>query len=55
VLGPDAVVESGTFDWGTPDGLERYTDANILQRHDGELRIRREVETRLPDSSAGQP
>jgi hypothetical protein len=47
VLGPDSVVVTGTFDWGTPDGPERYTYANILQRHDGEFRIRREVETRL--------
>lgn len=47
VLGTDAVVVTGTFDWGTPDGPERYTYANILRRHDGELRIAREVETRL--------
>ncbi len=48
VLEPKAVVVTGTFDWGTPKGPERYTYANILQRHDGEFRISREVETRLP-------
>lgn len=48
VLGPDSVVVTGTFDWGTPGGTQRYSYANILQRHDGEFRIRREVETLLP-------
>jgi hypothetical protein len=55
VLGPDSVVVTGTFDWGTPDGRERYTYANILQRHDDEFRIRREVETRLPAAADEQP
>lgn len=55
VLGPDSVVVTGTFDWGTPDGPERYTYANILQRHDGEFRIRREVETRLPAAANDLP
>jgi hypothetical protein len=55
VVGPDSVVVTGTFDWGTPDGRERYTYANILQRHDGEFRIRREVETRLPAQGGGPP
>ena len=55
VLGPDSVVVTGTFDWGTPDGPERYAYANILQRHDGEFRIRREVETRLPAHGGGPP
>ncbi|MGK7296493.1 MAG: hypothetical protein ACNS61_11820 [Candidatus Wenzhouxiangella sp. M2_3B_020] len=55
VLGPDSIVVTGTFDWGTPDGPERYTYANVLQRHDGEFRIRREVETRLPALPSDAP
>lgn len=55
VLGPDSVVVTGTFDWGRPGGPERYTYANILQRHDGEFRIRREVETRMPAAADDQP
>lgn len=55
VLSSNAVVVTGTFDWGTPDGPERYTYANILQRYDGEFRIRREVETRLPAAANDLP
>ena len=48
VFGPDSIVVSGTFDWGTPGGPERYAYSGVLQRHDGKFRIQREVETRLP-------
>lgn len=49
MLGPDSVIVTGAFDWGTPDGLERYAYSSILQRQAGEFRIRLEVESRLPD------
>lgn len=48
VLNSNAVVVTGTFDWGTPEGSVRYAYASVLERHDGELRIRWEVETQLP-------
>jgi len=55
VLGPDAVTVTGEFDWGAPDGTERYSYSSILQRQEGELRIRLEVESLLPDARGGQP
>ena len=55
VLSPDSVIVTGAFDWGTPDGVDSYSYSGVLQRHEGELRIRLEVESRLPDSQDGQP
>jgi hypothetical protein len=55
VLGPDSVIVIGEFDWGAPDGIERYSYSGILQRQEGELRIRLEVESLLPDSREGPP
>jgi len=52
VLGPDSVIVTGEFDWGSPDGIESYSYSGVLQRRDGEFRIRLEVESLLPD---GQP
>ncbi|NKI36376.1 hypothetical protein HFP89_14490 [Wenzhouxiangella sp. XN79A] len=51
--GTDAVIVTGEFDWGTPDGIERYSYSGILQRQEGELRIRLDVESLLPDSREG--
>jgi len=55
VLGPDSVIVTGEFDWGSPDGIERYSYSGILQRQQGELRIRLEVESLLPDTRGGHP
>ena len=55
VLGPDSVVVTGEFDWGAPDGIERYSYSGILQRQQGELRIRLEVESLVPGSKDGPP
>ncbi len=55
VLAPDAVIVTGEFDWGAPDGIERYSYSGILQRQAGELMIRLEVESRLPDAKDGPP
>jgi len=52
VLGPDSVIVTGEFDWGAPDGIESYSYSGVLQRREGEFRIRLEVESLLPD---GQP
>ena len=55
VLDPDSVIVTGAFDWGAPEGIERYSYSGILQRQEGELRIRLEVESRLADVPDGQP
>lgn len=55
VLGPDSVIVTGEFDWGTPDGIEKYSYSGVLQRQEGELRIRLEVESLLADSPDGPP
>jgi len=55
VLGPDSVIVTGEFDWGQPDGIERYSYSGVLQRRDGEFRIRLEVESLLSDSKDGPP
>lgn len=55
VLGPDSVIVTGEFDWGAPDGIERYSYSGVLQRQEGDLRIRLEVESLLPDSKDGPP
>jgi len=48
VLGPDAVVVVGLFEWGRPGGGEPLTLSytGLLVRQDGELRIRLEDESR---------
>jgi len=55
VLAPDSVIVTGEFDWGMPGGIGRYSYSGVLQRQEGELRIRLEVETLLPDTRDGQP
>jgi hypothetical protein len=55
VLGPDSVLVTGEFDWGGQDGIERYSYSGVLQRQQGELRIRLEVESLLPDSKDAPP
>lgn len=55
VLDSDSLITTGKFDWGTPDGIERYFYSNVLHRQDGEFRIRLEVESRLTGSRGGQP
>lgn len=55
VLDPDSVIVTGEFGWGAPDSIERYSYSGVLQRQEGELRIRLEVESLLPDSKVGQP
>jgi len=54
-LGPDSVIVTGEFDWGAPEGIERYSYSGVLQRQEGELRIRLEVESILPDSKDAPP
>ena len=48
VLNPDSVIVTGAFDWGTPDGVEKYAYSGVLQRQEGEFRIRLEVESSIP-------
>ncbi len=55
VLDRDSVIVTGAFDWGTPDGIERYAYSGILQRHQGEFRIRLEVESSIPVAPEGPP
>ncbi|MBU1188311.1 MAG: ketosteroid isomerase family protein [Gammaproteobacteria bacterium] len=55
VLNPNSVIVTGEFDWGAPNGIEKYSYSAILQRQDGEFRIRMEVESLLPDAPGGQP
>ncbi|QKK03045.1 MAG: nuclear transport factor 2 family protein [Pseudomonadota bacterium] len=55
VLGPDTVIVTCEFDWGAQDGIERYSYSGILQRQEGELRIRLEVESLLGDSKDAPP
>jgi len=55
LLGPDSVIVTGEFDWGAPNGIERYSYSGILQRQEGELRIRLEVESLLPYSKDAPP
>ena len=55
VLNPNSVIVTGEFDWGAPNGIEKYSYSAILQRQEGEFRIRLEVESLLPDAPDGQP
>lgn len=49
VLGPDAVNVLGTFAWTTKsDKVMNYSYVGLLQREDGELRIRFEDESMNP-------
>lgn len=55
VLGPDSMIVTGKFDWGTPDGIDRYSYSGVLQRQEGELRILLEVESMIPVVPEGSP
>jgi hypothetical protein len=55
VLASDSVIVIGEFDRGTPDGIERYSCSDGLQRQEGELRIRLEAESRLRDARGAPP
>lgn len=55
VLTTDSVLVTGEFEWGAPDGIERYSYSGVLQRQQGVLRIRLEVESLLPDLNDGPP
>jgi hypothetical protein len=54
-LGPDTVLVTGGFDWGTDKGVAEFSYASVLQREQGGLRIRLEVESAIPDGKASQP
>ena len=47
VLGPDAVVVIGQFDWGNASDILTYSYTGLLRRSDGKLHIRLEVETEI--------
>lgn len=51
VLGPEAIVVTGLFDWVTTNGEKRtYSYSSLLLLRDGEWKIRVEDESRaLPD------
>jgi hypothetical protein len=55
VLTPDSVVVTGEFEWGIEVGTTAYAYAGVLQRQQGQLRIRAEVESSLPAAVEGQP
>ena len=55
VLSPDSVIVTGAFDWGTPDGVEKYAYSGVLQRQEGKFRIRLEVESSIPIAPEGPP
>ncbi len=54
-LGPDTIIVSGGFDWGSATGVTAYSYASVLQREQGELRIRLEVESSIPVREEGEP
>jgi len=54
-LSHDSIIVTGEFDWGAPSGIVSYSYSGVLQRQEGELRIRLEVESSLPNTPDGKP
>jgi hypothetical protein len=54
VLGPDTIIVTGAFDWGTEAGVTAYSYASVLQRERDGLRIQLEVESSIPGEREGK-